>query len=110
MNPVLTIPMVRCVRCKKIDTATVSICPSCLCFDLEPYAVPGVGKVVSWTTIRRAPERFRDEAPYEICVVDLDSGQRVTGRLTPTQGIQIGARVGALSTRGSTPVFQITFT
>ena len=107
MSPVLTIAMVRCVRCKKIDAATVSICSGCLCFDLEAHAIPGVGKVVSWTTIRRAPEQFRDEAPYEICVVDLDSGQRVTGRLTPTQVMQIGARVGALSTRGSTPVFQI---
>ena len=107
MSPVLTIPMLRCVRCKQIDAATVSICSSCLCFDLEPYAVPGVGKIASWTTIRRAPEQFRDEAPYEICVVDLDSGQRVTGRLILTPGIQIGARVGALSLRGSTPVFQI---
>ena len=106
MSPVLTIAMVRCVRCKKIDTATVSICSDCLCFDLEACAIPGIGKIVSWTTIRRAPERFRDEAPYEVCVVDLDSGQRVTGRLLPMQGMQIGARVGALSTQGSTPVFQ----
>ena len=43
--------------------------------------MPGTGRLVSWTVVRRAPTRFRAEAPYAVCVVDLQAGLRVTGRL-----------------------------
>jgi uncharacterized OB-fold protein len=42
--------------------------------------VAGTGRLVSWTVIRRAPTRFKGQAPYTVVVVDLDCGLRVTGR------------------------------
>jgi len=106
MSRALDIAMVRCAHCGKIDATTRSICSNCLSSELLPHDVPGTGKLVSWTMIRRAPTRFRDDAPYQVCVIDLDSGQRVTGRLDSAEEIQAGARVVAVETAGAAPIFQ----
>jgi uncharacterized OB-fold protein len=52
---------------------------------------------MSWTMIRRAPTRFRADQPYAVCVVDLDAGLRVTGRLADPEAAPVpGARVEAI--------------
>ena len=43
--------------------------------------VPGDGRIVSWTVIRRPPTKFKGEGAYAIAIVDLSSSLRVTGRL-----------------------------
>ena len=76
--------------------------------DLRPEAVPGVGRVVSFTTIRRAPTQFRDQAPYDVVVVDLDAGPRVTGRLAgDSRRPEIGSRVHALRAERADTVFAV---
>lgn len=42
--------------------------------------VSGIGRLVAWTVIRRAPTSFKGRSPYVVIVVDLDCGLRVTGR------------------------------
>lgn len=70
--------------------------------------VPGAGVVVSWTTIRRAPTQFKDDAPYDIVVVDLDEGVRVTGRLDAgSPPPAIGVRVRAVRSAPSGAVFVV---
>lgn len=93
-----TIAMLRCAACGRVDSPGRVVCSGCLSTRLEPAAVPGEGRLAAWTTIRRAPTRFHDDAPYDIAVVDLDSGQRVTGRLS-TDGAEpsVGARVAAVA-------------
>jgi uncharacterized OB-fold protein len=105
-NPV-NIAMARCTQCGQVDATTRSICSNCLGMTLERCEVTGQGNLVSWTTIRRAPTRFREDAPYHVCVVDLDSGQRVTGRLQLLEGAEAGARVAAVDASGSAPIFQL---
>jgi hypothetical protein len=103
---IATLPMLRCLRCGRVDTLTRSLCSGCLSDELEPISVSGAGTLASWTTIRRAPTRFRDEAPYDVVVVDLDSGQRVTGRLAPDSPEPvIGQRVTALKVGDADAVF-----
>ena len=70
--------------------------------------MPGVGRLSTWTTIRRAPTRFRDDAPYEIAVVDLDAGPRVTGRLAPGGAPpSVGAPVRARPLDAPYPMFEV---
>lgn len=103
---IATLPMLRCIRCGRVDTPTRSVCSGCLSDEFEPVSVSGAGTLASWTTIRRAPTRFRDEAPYDVVVVDLDSGQRVTGRLAPdSPEPAIGQRVSAVKAAGADAVF-----
>jgi uncharacterized OB-fold protein len=77
----LPVGVLRCSACGALDPGPRELCPACLRPALAPSEVPGTGRLVSWTVIRRAPSRFRAEAPYAVCVVDLDAGLRVTGRL-----------------------------
>lgn len=105
----VTLRMLRCARCGRVDTPTRSVCVSCLSGALEPVDVPGTGVLVSWTTIRRAPTRFRDDAPYDVAVVDLDDGQRVVGRLAADSASPApGCRVLAISADGANAIFKVT--
>ncbi len=42
---------------------------------------PGSGVVYTETVIHSAPEAFLDEAPYQIAIVTLESGRRLTARI-----------------------------
>jgi uncharacterized OB-fold protein len=104
----LTLPMLRCASCGYLDTPSHAVCRACLSTNLQPVEVPAIGRIVSFTTIRRAPSRFRDQAPYHVAVVDLDAGPRVTGRLAAgPPALALGARVCALSAEPTDLLFTI---
>jgi len=89
--------VLRCAACGALDPGPRELCPACLKPALEAVELPGRGRLVSWTLIRRAPTRFRAEAPYAVCVVELEGGLRVTGRLAdPATDPQPGAAVRAI--------------
>ena len=48
---------------------------------VEWVELSGKGKLYSWTTMHAVPAVFQFEAPYRVCVVDLEEGIRVTTRL-----------------------------
>jgi uncharacterized protein len=48
---------------------------------IEWVELSGKGKLYSWTTMHAVPAAFQFEAPYRVCVVDLEEGVRVTTRL-----------------------------
>lgn len=50
------------------------------------------GTVYTETVIHVAPEAFVHEAPYQMVIVDLESGVRVTGRVDGER-VAIGDRV-----------------
>ena len=50
------------------------------------------GTIYTETVIHIAPEAFVAEAPYQLVIVDLDSGSRVTGRIDGDR-VSIGDRV-----------------
>ncbi|MFN7332392.1 MAG: Zn-ribbon domain-containing OB-fold protein [bacterium] len=108
MSDATTIPALRCTACGTLDPGPREICAACLSSGLEPVHVEGEGSLVAWTMIRRAPKNFRDEAPYAVCVVELDTaGLRVTGRLLdPAKDLPIGIRVHAIKRRNGYSIFE----
>lgn len=99
------IMMQSCRKCGMVDALTRTICSNCLGDVFDAIEVASTGTLVSWTTIRRAPTRFRDEVPYDVCVVDLINGQRVTGRLAHSDASRVGTAVAAIAIREGTPYF-----
>ena len=81
------------------DCGTHLIPPRPACYDcgsrtLEIHDQPHTGEVVSYTAVHRPPSPFADLAPVTVAVVELDSGARLTGRLTaPLGDVEIGSSV-----------------
>lgn len=80
MPEAMHIKVLRCESCGTLDPGPRDLCTACQSDKLVPSEVPGQGVLVSWTTIRRAPTRFRGQAPYVVAVVKLDTGLLITGR------------------------------
>jgi uncharacterized OB-fold protein len=74
------IKILRCETCGTLDPGPRDLCTECHSDKLVPAEVPGEGALVSWTTIRRAPTRFKGQAPYVVAVVKLGTGLLITGR------------------------------
>lgn len=87
----------QCTQCDAIDSACIDLCATCLSHDMIIVQVPGHGRLVSWTTIRKPPLQFKAEGIYHVGVFDLDNGSRVTGRFQPQDGDEIGDRVIAVT-------------
>ena len=99
-----------CMHCNTLDTLAIDTCAKCLHTEMETILIPGTGKLVSWTTIRKPPLRFKSDGIYHVGVFDLDNGFRVTGRFLPSEDDQLGDRVIAvptLSSEHATPTFKV---
>ena len=65
------------------------------------------GTVYTETVIHSAPEAFRKDAPYQIAIVILDTGARLTARILGDR-VTIGDRVTFVEFRDGTPYFSTT--
>ena len=63
------------------------------------------GTVYTDTIVRAAPERFASEAPYQVIIVSLDGGGRVTARVEG-EAVAIGDRVVEAERRAGVPWFR----
>ncbi|MCC6857579.1 MAG: OB-fold domain-containing protein [Bryobacterales bacterium] len=62
------------------------------------------GTVYTETVVHLAPEAFASQAPYQIVIVTLDGGGRVTGRILGER-VAIDDRVTLAETREGVPYF-----
>jgi hypothetical protein len=67
--------------------------------DIEDYRFKGLGTVITHTTIYNATEDFQRQTPYNLAIIQLDEGPRVTGQIVSCPEVKIGMRVK--------PVFRI---
>lgn len=65
----------------------------------------GGGEVYTETVVHSAPEQYVSEAPYQIAIVSLDGGGRITARIAGDR-IAIGDRVNFVEYRNQFPVFK----
>jgi uncharacterized protein len=99
----------RCRDCGHMTFPPKPVCPECWTSDLEWVALSGRGTLVSYTEVSAAPAMFAHEAPYTLCIVDLDEGVRCVSRiLAPWDDLTPDARV-RLSIRESEPVHLFEF-
>ena len=66
---------------------------------------PGPGVVYTETVVHSAPPAFVNETPYQIAIVALDCGGRITGRIEGGPA-SIGERVDFVEYRNGTPFFK----
>lgn len=66
---------------------------------------PGNGTVYTETIVHAAPEAFVADAPYQLAIVTLDAGGRLTGRILGDRA-RIGDPVDFLEFRNGVPYFR----
>ena len=80
-NEPLNLTVFRCQGCGALHERAPVVCATCLGQAFDEQSVLGQGTLASWTTIRKPPLAFKDQGIYDVAVVDLDVGLRVTGRI-----------------------------
>ena len=66
---------------------------------------PGAGMVYTETVVWSPPEAYVNDAPYQLAIVSLDKGGRLTGRVAGAK-VEIGDRVDFIEHRDGVPYFQ----
>lgn len=90
MIPETIVAASRCPRCRRLVVPPAPTCPD-HGVRMEPDTVPGVGEVVSFTTLHSPPEGFR--SPLHIALVELEGGARLFCHGEETRGVRIGSTV-----------------
>ncbi|MVW70990.1 Zn-ribbon domain-containing OB-fold protein [Bordetella sp. 15P40C-2] len=85
-----------CAACGSVQRVPRALCEHCQSDALNWRASAGIGKVLSLTTVHRAPlPAFKAMAPYVIAIVDMDEGFRLMVNATAeaAKSIAIDAKV-----------------
>jgi hypothetical protein len=64
-----------------------------------------MGLVYTETVVHLAPPAFEKDTPYQVAIVTLESGQRVTGRIEGER-VSIDDPVCLIETRDGVPFFR----
>jgi uncharacterized OB-fold protein len=64
-----------------------------------------MGVVYTETVVHLAPPAFEKDVPYQVAIVSLDTGERVTGRIEGAR-VSIDGRVALVETRDGVPFFR----
>lgn len=75
------VTVTRCSRCWAEDGSAPARCRRCGNDELERIEIPGRGRLVSWTVVRRPSGPFAHRDAFAVALVALDSGLRLTGNL-----------------------------
>ena len=66
---------------------------------------PGSGTIYTETVIYAAPEQFVADAPYQLAIVALETGKRLTARIAGDR-VAIGDAVEFVEERNGIPFFR----
>lgn len=72
---------------------------------MSTAAIPGAGVVYTETVVHAAPEQFVADAPYQLAIVSLAFGGRLTGRIEGAR-VAIGDSVAFVDHRNGIPYFR----
>ena len=64
-----------------------------------------MGVVYTETVVHMAPPAFEKDVPYQVAIVSLETGERVTGRIEGAR-VSIDDQVTLVETRDGVPFFR----
>jgi uncharacterized OB-fold protein len=65
----------------------------------------GSGTVYTETVVWSPPEAYVNDVPYQLAIIELEGGRRVTGRIDGER-VQIGEQVSFAEFRNNVPFFR----
>lgn len=83
----------RCEKCGEMFMPPKYVCTKCNSASLKRFDVSGEGEIFTFTTIRVAPGQFQGEEPYDLAIIKLKEGLKITARIKAEGGkkVEIGA-------------------
>lgn len=102
-----------CSRCNDTHMPPTPVCPTCLSDQQEWRTASGRARLESWIAFHRAYwDGFKDELPYNVCLVRLEEGPLLVSNLVgPADGVKLGAPMRAVFRRVTPevtlPVFEL---
>jgi len=71
------------------------VCPTCKGEKFETVALKDEGKLVTYTVVRVASEKFSKETPYAVGIIELDDGVKVTAQIADAdfERLEVGQKV-----------------
>jgi len=102
--------MFRCMHCQTLTQRQPFVCAYCLQRTFQAEDVAATGVLASWTMVRKPPLRFKAEGAYQVAVVDLDNGIRISARLFSMPTDRLGDRVVLVTEnllQTQTPTFKV---
>lgn len=85
-----------CRQCGTVQLIPRTVCTNCHAPDLQWNDSAGIGTILSYTTVYRAPTpAFKADVPYVIALIDMDEGFRLMTnvRQRGDTAVSIGQRV-----------------
>lgn len=85
----------KCTKCGKQFFPPRLICAGCGAKEFDKTKMSDTGTILSYTTIRVAPDDFAEQVPYSIAIVESDNGIRVTTQVVDCkpEDLEIGKKV-----------------
>lgn len=85
----------KCKKCGKIFFPPRLICDKCKSREFEKITLNENGKIITHTTIRVAPEQFNTQVPYNVAIIELNDGVRITAQVVDCkpEDVVIGKKV-----------------
>ena len=100
------ITVARCAQCATADGSALARCRRCGSDELELIDMPGRGRLVSWTVVRRPSGPFAHRDAFAVALVDLDAGLRLAGSLEGWgDDPPLGCAVRVIGEIDGTPLF-----
>jgi uncharacterized OB-fold protein len=101
----------RCLKCGKLHLPPRPVCDNCFGDVFEWVEVVGKGKLLTYTVIHVAPEKFQALTPYAVGIVQLENGLRIPGMIQASQeqlkiGMELTLDFGACSIAQTWPQWQ----
>lgn len=100
-----TLALQGCADCGRTQHPPGPVCHHCHSTTLGLVRISGLGSILSWSMVHRAPApEFADHVPYPLVLVDTREGALVQARLAPgaaTTSLAIGRPVTLVLHEGS---------
>jgi len=74
----------QCGECKEVYFPPREACPECRrksIGKMKDLKLSGEGKIITYTIIHEAPEKFEGQTPYPIAIIKLKEGPKITAQI-----------------------------
>ena len=85
----------KCQQCGKVQFPPRRVCAKCKSTSFERVRLSDEGKLLTFTVVRVASDRFSQQTPYMMGIVELSDGVCVTMQIVETEvdKVEIGQKV-----------------